>query len=121
MVGSTEADNKGLGEGVECQLFSPASETSIKEVPTNNHRKGIVAFLLIAFGMAWAFWEISIRLGGSHKSPLLAVLAFVGAFSPAVAAFIVRKWITYEGFADAKLRLNLRKWPFISSDGCCLS
>ena len=80
MVGSTEADNKGLGEGVECQLFSPASETSIKEVPTNNHRKGIVAFLLIAFGMAWAFWEISIRLGGSHKNPLLAVLAFVGAF-----------------------------------------
>ena len=49
---------------------------------------------------------------GLAQEPLLAVLAFVGAFSPAVAAFIVRKWITHEGFADAKLRLNLRKWPY---------
>jgi membrane protease YdiL (CAAX protease family) len=104
--------HKGLGESVECQLFSPPSETSIQEARTSNHRKGIVAFLLIAFGMAWTFWEISIRLVSSHKSPLLAVLAFVGGFSPAVAAFIVRKWVTHEGFADAKLRLNLKKWPY---------
>jgi membrane protease YdiL (CAAX protease family) len=76
------------------------------------NRKGVIAYLLIAFGMALAFWETSIRLGASHKSPLLAILAFVGGFSPAIAAFVVRKWITREGFADAKLRLNLRKWRY---------
>jgi membrane protease YdiL (CAAX protease family) len=35
-----------------------------------------------------------------------------GAFAPAVAALVVRKWITREGFADAGLGLNLRKWPY---------
>jgi len=78
----------------------------------NNHRKGIVAYLFIAFGMAWALWETSFRLGVSHKNPLLAILALVSVFSPAIAAFVVRKWITREGFADAKLRLNLRKWRY---------
>ena len=29
-------------------------------------------------------------------------------FVPAIATFVVRKWITREGFADAGLRLNLR-------------
>lgn len=29
-----------------------------------------------------------------------------------MAAIIVRKWITHEGFADAGLRLNLQKWPY---------
>lgn len=77
-----------------------------------NHRKGILAFLLIAFGIAWSFWEISIRLAASQKSPLSSILFFIGAFAPAIAAFIVRKWITREGFGDAKLRLNLRKWPY---------
>jgi uncharacterized protein len=77
-----------------------------------NTRKGITAFLLIAFGMAWVLWETAIRLHAIHPNPLLSVLSFVGALSPAIAAFIVRKWITREGFADAKLRLNLRKWPY---------
>ncbi len=33
-------------------------------------------------------------------------------FVPAIATFVVRKWITREGFADAGLRLNLRKWRY---------
>jgi uncharacterized protein len=78
----------------------------------NNHRKGIATYLFIAFGMAWALWETSFRLGGSHKKPLSAILIFVGTFSPAIAAFVVRKWITREGFADAKLGLNFKKWPY---------
>jgi len=35
-----------------------------------------------------------------------------GAFAPAIAAIIVRKWITREGFADAGLGLRLRGWPY---------
>ena len=76
------------------------------------NRKGIIAFLLIAFGIAWANWEIVIRLGISTDNRLFKLAAFPGAFAPAIAAFIVRKWITREGFADAGLRLNLRKWPY---------
>lgn len=40
-------------------------------------------------------------------------MAIPGAFAPAIAAIVVRKWITREGFADAGLRLNLRRgWPY---------
>src|ERR1019366_79719 len=79
---------------------------------TMKNRKGVIAYLLIAFGMAWACWEIPIRLGISMSNPLFKIALIPGAFAPAIAAFIVRKWITREGFADAGLRLNLRKWPY---------
>ena len=77
----------------------------------NSHRKGIVAFLLIAFGLAWAGWEVVIRAGVSVRSPL-ALYALPTGFAPAIACFVVRKWVTREGFADAGLRLHLRKWPY---------
>jgi membrane protease YdiL (CAAX protease family) len=34
------------------------------------------------------------------------------AFSPAFAAFVVRKWITREGFADAGLKIDVSKWRY---------
>ena len=79
----------------------------------NSRTKGIVAYILIVFAMAWILWGVAIRLGLSLQSPLTQLVILPGAFSPAVAAFVVRKWITGEGFADAGLRLNLRaKWPY---------
>ena len=78
----------------------------------NNKTRGIAAYLLIAFGMAWILWEIPLQFGLSPRSPLFQLAALPGAFAPAVAALIVRKWVTREGFADAGLRLNLRKWPY---------
>ena len=90
----------------------PASETSLKEAPTNNHRKGIFAFLLIAFGLAWIPWEIAIRHGISVRSPMFQFASLPGAFSPAFAAFVVRKWITREGFADAGLKIDVSKWRY---------
>ena len=67
--------------------------------------RGIVAFLAIAFGLAWVPF-----------APVLLGLDAAGAilmpFAPAIAAFVVRKWVTREGFGDAGLRLNLRRWPF---------
>lgn len=74
--------------------------------------KGVINYLLIAFGMAWILWEIPLRLGVSTQSPLFQLAMLPGAFAPAVAAVIVRKWITHEGFADAGLHFNLRKWPY---------
>ena len=78
--------------------------------------KGITVYLLIAFGTAWAIWavwatpiqhwlvssDLLVRLA---LEPLAAIPA---GFAPAVAAIVVRKWVTREGFADAGLRLNPR-------------
>ncbi len=73
------------------------------------NREGVIAYLLIAFGMAWARREIIIDSESQPQTPIqIAILP--GAFAPAVAAFVVRKWITREGFADAGLKLNPRKW-----------
>lgn len=77
----------------------------------HSHRKGIVAYLLIAFGLAWAGFETIYRVKGLSKVAVLAPVA-LSAFAPAIACLIVRKWVTREGFADAGLRLHLRKWPY---------
>lgn len=76
------------------------------------NRKGLIAYLLIAFSVAWALWQIVNRLGISPNNPLFQLAMLPGAFAPALAAFIVRKWITREGFTDAGLGLHLRKWPY---------
>jgi membrane protease YdiL (CAAX protease family) len=80
--------------------------------------KGVITFLLIAFGLAWTVWIIPIRWNVSTQNPLLR-LALIplaglpGGFAPAVAAFVVRKWITGEGFEDAGLEWNLKStWPY---------
>lgn len=78
----------------------------------NTHRKGIVAYLLIAFGLAWANWEIVFRSGMSMSDPLFRAVALPSVFAPAIACFVVRKWITREGFGDAGLRPNLKTWPY---------
>lgn len=78
----------------------------------STNSKGIVAYLVLAFGMAWIAWEIPLRLGVPLRSNLFQFLAVPGAFAPAIAAIIVRKWVTRESFADAGLRLNLHKWRY---------
>jgi membrane protease YdiL (CAAX protease family) len=41
------------------------------------------------------------------------LLRLPAAFAPAIAAIVVRLWVTHEYFADAGLRLYLRqKWPY---------
>jgi membrane protease YdiL (CAAX protease family) len=80
--------------------------------------KGIIIYLLIAFGMAWVVWIIPLqaRMAASNLLVQLAVAplaAIPGGFAPAIAAIVVRKWVTREGFADAGLQWNLRdKWPY---------
>ena len=77
----------------------------------NKRIRGILYYLLIAFGLAWFFWEVPLRLGLSLTSPFAQFALLPGAFAPAVASVIVRKWVTREGFGDAGLKLRLRgKW-----------
>jgi membrane protease YdiL (CAAX protease family) len=78
----------------------------------NNRTRGIASYLFLAFGMAWILWEIPIQLGVSPRDPLFQLAALPGGFAPAIAAIIVRKWITHEGFEDAGWRLKLQKWPY---------
>jgi CAAX protease family protein len=70
---------------------------------------GIAAFLVIAFGFAWAIWLPMWLLGVPSGSAPAQVAQVVGSFGPAVAAVVVRRWVTREGFADAGLRPRLRQ------------
>lgn len=72
--------------------------------------KRTIAYLAIAFGFSWAIWEIAAR--GGFESTLTTGLNMLGTFGPAIAAIVVRRWITREGFADAGLKLNLRHWRY---------
>jgi hypothetical protein len=75
--------------------------------------KGIVVYLAVAFGMAWVLWEIPLRFGLSSRSPLFQLAVLPGAFAPAVAAIVVRKWVTREGFADALRGYNFPGHPIL--------
>ncbi len=75
--------------------------------------RGIIAYLLIAFGVTWATWIPIWLLGIPPSSEIFNMGVMVAAFAPALAAIIVRLWVTHEGFADAGLGLNLRRaWPY---------
>ncbi len=76
-------------------------------------RKGVIAYLILAFGIAWVSWEIPIRLLHLDvTTPQFQLYAAPGAFAPAIAALIVRAF-TKDGFKDAKFRLPLlTKWPY---------
>jgi len=87
----------------------------------SKNAKGIIMFLLIAFGIAWldllVIWLVGIGspegAGQAQPDPLFILMGLPFTFAPAIAAFVVRKWVTREGFADAGLRLHLRKgWPY---------
>jgi membrane protease YdiL (CAAX protease family) len=73
----------------------------------SSRAKGVTAFLLLAFGLAWAGMFIArLGFGLSLVNPLVQLVGI--AFTPAIAAFVVRKWVTKEGFADAGMKLRLR-------------
>src|SRR5688572_27165994 len=74
--------------------------------------KGVLWFLVICFGLAWGTWEAALATGVSVLDWQFQLYVLPGAFAPAIAAFIVRAWITREGFADAGLRPNVRAWRY---------
>src|SRR5215213_10541224 len=73
--------------------------------------KGVLAYLLLTFGLAWpTIFVARLLLGLSLENSLVQIPI---AFSPAIAAIIVRRWITGEGFGDAGLALHLRSgWVY---------
>jgi uncharacterized protein len=73
--------------------------------------KGVLAYLFLAFGLAWpTIFVARLVLGLSLENSLVQIPI---AFSPAIAAVIVRRWITKERFGDAGLALHLRSgWAY---------
>jgi uncharacterized protein len=67
--------------------------------------RGVLIFLLLAFGLAWIPF---LALQPSSTSTV-AVLILLLQFSPAIAAVLVRGPLLREGFADSGLRLNLSR------------
>lgn len=63
--------------------------------------RGVRWYLTLAFGLFWGWIAVAWALGWSQGDPLVQL---PGAFTPAIAAFVVRKYVTGEGFADAGLR-----------------
>jgi membrane protease YdiL (CAAX protease family) len=74
--------------------------------------RGLTWFILLSFGLAWTIWELAIRSGVSVLSLQFQPYALAGGFAPAIAAVIVRQWVTGEGFGDAGLRPNPQRWRF---------
>jgi membrane protease YdiL (CAAX protease family) len=75
--------------------------------------RGVPIFLFITFGGTWGVWGIAWLLGVFNPAPVGQIVVALGAFAPAIAAIIVRRFVTREGFADAGLRLQLRNgWPY---------
>jgi membrane protease YdiL (CAAX protease family) len=81
-------------------------------------KKGIAVYLLMTFAGAWGLWLIGWIISArvlliSPSHPAFQFVLLPGAFMPAIAAIIVRKWITHEGFSDAGLRLGFKKnWKY---------
>src|SRR5262245_38282001 len=75
-----------------------------------NTMKAIFWFMAISFVPAWILWECAIGAGIDVLSWQMQLFLLPGAFCPALATFIVRKWITREGFDDLKLRLGSQRW-----------
>jgi membrane protease YdiL (CAAX protease family) len=88
--------------------FSNRSRQGAERMTMNT--KGIVSFLVLTFGISWTIALVLFQFG---VAPGDTRLAAPFGFAPALAAIVVRKWITREGFADAGLRPNLREtWPY---------
>jgi uncharacterized protein len=67
-------------------------------------------FLAISFLPAWISWELAIASGLDVLSWQMQLFLVPGACCPALATFVVRKWVTREGFDDLKLRLSEGRW-----------
>ncbi len=76
-----------------------------------NHR-GVIAFVGISYLLAWLCWMPIVFRPALLGKPIGQLLIMPGAMAPAIAAFIVRRWITREGFADARLGIRLRGWRY---------
>jgi membrane protease YdiL (CAAX protease family) len=73
--------------------------------------RGVIVFLLLAFGLTW----IPFLILQSNTNPVVQVLILLLQFVPAIAAALVRGPLLREGFADSGLQLNFRRRQSVST------
>ena len=68
--------------------------------------KAVGSYVALAFGLAWVPEGIALARGVRFKSLTVGTMALLAAvmLTPAIAAFIVRRYVTREGFVTAGLR-----------------
>jgi hypothetical protein len=75
---------------------------------TSINWRGIVWFLVLCLGLTWSI-EVTFLMQGvrfATQSDGTTILLASVMWIPAISAFIVRRWITREGFASANLRIG---------------
>jgi membrane protease YdiL (CAAX protease family) len=78
-----------------------------------SERRDIIVFLLIAFGGSWSLWGVAWLLGVLTTGITGQIVVAFGACAPALATFVVHRWVTRDGFADTGLHPHLRRaWPY---------
>ncbi len=75
-----------------------------------------IGVFLVTIGGAWSIWAIAYIVGAFDAGPSSASAqgaVVLGAFAPALACLVVRRWVAREGFSDAGLHPRLRSsWPY---------
>src|SRR5262249_29382085 len=68
--------------------------------------RGVAAFLALAYALAWTVEGVALARGVRFTSLTVGTTVLLASvmFAPAVAAYVVRRFITHEGFATAGLR-----------------
>lgn len=75
--------------------------------------RGVGAYVLLSFALAWTAWWLAWRAGATPANLVVFQLWLLpGGFAPAIAALVVRRWVTGEGFADAGLCLDTSRWRY---------
>ncbi len=82
------------------------SRTPVLSEPDHVRHRGVRWFLALAFLGAWVPWLLVHLAGGSMDDPVIQLAT--AAFVPAIAACVVRRWVTRQGFAGSGLGLHLR-------------
>lgn len=94
---------------VDASRFSPDRARGARGASVD--RRGIAAYLLLAFALAWIPEIVALARGATFAAPRGATLGLLVAVmcAPGVAALLVRRLVTREGLADAGLRVGPRR------------
>lgn len=81
-------------------------------MPVISTWRGVVAYVALVLGATWTI-EIAalasgMRFGGASAGPIALMAGMM--FLPALSAYVVRRYVTREGFATAGLRLGPRRY-----------
>ncbi len=74
--------------------------------------KAVFSYLLMVFSASWSLIVIIYLLGGLRTMAALGLYGLM--MMPAISAFLVRKWITKEGFENSGLKIGRKKYYFIA-------